>query len=166
MSISKEIRELVRQRAGCAYEFCGVSETDTGGELTLDHYHPHTKGGTDGLENLLYCCTRYNLYKHDYFPSTSSDPGHRRILDIIHLLEEKGASVVYHDPHVPAFQHEGMEMAGATDLDDELRRADCVVIVTDHSDYDWAQISAKARLLVDTRHVIANVRSEPATNRK
>ncbi|MBK8566032.1 MAG: HNH endonuclease [Saprospiraceae bacterium] len=87
MSISKEIRELVRQRAGCAYEFCGVSETDTGGELTLDHYHPHTKGGTDGLENLLYCCTRYNLYKHDYFPSTSSDPGHRRILDIIHLLE-------------------------------------------------------------------------------
>lgn len=87
-------------------------------------------------------------------------------LDIIHLLEEKGASVVYHDPHVPAFQHEGMEMAGATDLDDELRRADCVVIVTDHSDYDWAQISAKVRLLVDTRHVIANVRSEPATNRK
>jgi HNH endonuclease len=74
MSISKEIRELVRQRAGCACEFCGVSETDTGGELTLDHYHPHTKGGTDGLENLLYCCTRCNLYKHDYFPNTSFDP--------------------------------------------------------------------------------------------
>ena len=31
-------------------------------------------------------------------------------LDIIHLLEEKGANVRYHDPHVPAFQHEGMEM--------------------------------------------------------
>jgi UDP-N-acetyl-D-glucosamine dehydrogenase len=87
-------------------------------------------------------------------------------LDIIHLLEEKGATVVYHDPYVPAFQHEGMEMIGATDLDDEIRRADCVVIVTNHSAYDWAQISAKARLLVDTRHVIANVRPEPATKRK
>jgi hypothetical protein len=74
MSVSKEIREFVRQRAGCACEFCGVSETDTGGELTLDHYHPQTKGGTDEKENLLYCCARCNLYKHDYFPAMPSDP--------------------------------------------------------------------------------------------
>jgi UDP-N-acetyl-D-glucosamine dehydrogenase len=42
-------------------------------------------------------------------------------LDIIHLLEEKGANVSYHDPHVPAFHHEGMEMVGVTDLDLALR---------------------------------------------
>ena len=74
MRITKNIRELVRLRAGCACEFCGVSETDTGGELMLDHYHPQSKGGTDDLENLLYCCTRCNLYKHDYYPSAPSDP--------------------------------------------------------------------------------------------
>lgn len=70
MSVSREIREFVRQRAGCACEFCGVSETDKGGELTLDHYQPQTKGGTDERDNLLYCCARCNLYKHDYFPAT------------------------------------------------------------------------------------------------
>jgi len=75
-------------------------------------------------------------------------------LDIIHLLEEKGAHVVYHDPHVPAFEHEGMEMVGETDLDVALGAADCVVIVTDHTAYDWADVQAQARLLVDTRHVV------------
>ncbi len=77
-------------------------------------------------------------------------------LDIIHLLEEKGALVVYHDPHVPFFQHEGMEMTGRPDLEIELQQADCVVIVTDHSAYDWAQVAGVARLVVDTRHTVAS----------
>ena len=74
-------------------------------------------------------------------------------LDIIHLLEEKGAKVSYHDPHVPAFQHEGMEMVGVTDLALALRLVDCVVIVTDHSGYDWSLIAAYTTTIVDTRHV-------------
>ena len=57
-------------------------------------------------------------------------------LDIIHLLEQKGAQVEYHDPHVPSFQHEGMEMTGVADLDTALAAADCVVVATDHADYD------------------------------
>ncbi len=80
-------------------------------------------------------------------------------LDIIHLLEEKGAQVAYHDPHVPAFQHEGVEMTGVTDLDAALRTADCVVVVTDHSAYDWAQVQALAVTVVDTRRVLGNVRA-------
>jgi UDP-N-acetyl-D-glucosamine dehydrogenase len=75
-------------------------------------------------------------------------------LDIIHLLEEKGAYVSYHDPHVPAFQHDGMEMVSETDLAAALQRADCVVIATDHSAYDWTEIAGKAAQVVDTRHVI------------
>ena len=74
-------------------------------------------------------------------------------LDIIHLLAEKGAHVAYHDPHAPAFAHDGMEMVGVTDLDAALTAADCVVIVTDHDAYDWASVRQAARLLVDTRHV-------------
>jgi len=75
-------------------------------------------------------------------------------LDIIHLLAETGATVSYHDPHVPAFQHEGMEMVGVTDLDLALRLADCVVIVTDHSVTFWPEVVVNSKLVVDTRNVV------------
>ena len=75
-------------------------------------------------------------------------------LDIIHLLETKGAQVNYHDPHVPNFHHDGMEMVGVPDLVSALNTADCVIIITDHSDYDWQQIRSNARLIVDTRHIL------------
>jgi UDP-N-acetyl-D-glucosamine dehydrogenase len=74
-------------------------------------------------------------------------------LDILHLLEAKGARVDYHDPHVPAFQHEGMEKVGVSDLEGALAQADCVVVATDHDVYDWGGVCRAARLLVDTRHV-------------
>ena len=67
------------------------------------------------------------------------------------LLKEKGAHVCYHDPYVPAFQLEGLEMASAANLDDALADADCVVIAADHSTYDWPAIHRQARLMVDTR---------------
>ncbi|MEZ4860944.1 MAG: nucleotide sugar dehydrogenase [Caldilineaceae bacterium] len=76
-------------------------------------------------------------------------------LDIIHLLEEKGAHVYYHDPHVPSFQHEGMEMVSVTDLNVALSMVDCVVIATDHDAYGWDDIARQATLIVDTRHVIS-----------
>ncbi|HUS15287.1 MAG TPA: nucleotide sugar dehydrogenase [Chloroflexia bacterium] len=79
-------------------------------------------------------------------------------LDIIHLLEEKGAHVRYHDPHVPSFHHEGMEMAGVVDLEAALAASDCVVIATDHSAYDWAHIAVTSRIVVDTRHALADAR--------
>src|SRR6476661_935050 len=78
-------------------------------------------------------------------------------LDIIHLLAEKGAEVSYHDPHVPAFHHEGMEMASVTDLDAALAASDCVVIATDHDEYDWARIGQQAPLIVDTRRALRPV---------
>jgi UDP-N-acetyl-D-glucosamine dehydrogenase len=74
-------------------------------------------------------------------------------LDIIHLLREKGAVVVYHDPYVPAFQYEALHMTCVPDLAGALAAADCVVIATDHSAYDWAEIGRAAHLVVDTRHV-------------
>lgn len=73
MTITPEIRQQVRQRANFACEFCGVAEVDTGGELTIDHYQPQTKGGRDELDNLIYSCARCNQYKSDYWPSTEND---------------------------------------------------------------------------------------------
>ena len=74
MTISAELRHLVRQRAQFSCESCGVTETDTGGELTVDHFQPQAKGGSDELENLLYCSVRCNQYKVDYWPNQPSDP--------------------------------------------------------------------------------------------
>ncbi len=72
-------------------------------------------------------------------------------LDILMLLQDKGARVIYHDPHVPQFRHDGLAMTSAANLDAALAEADCVVIATDHAEYDWPAIHEKAGLLVDTR---------------
>jgi hypothetical protein len=74
MSIPVGLWEQVRRRANSACEYCGVSETDTGGELTVDHFQPRTCGGPGQLDNLLYCCHRCNLYKADYWPTEPNDP--------------------------------------------------------------------------------------------
>ena len=75
-------------------------------------------------------------------------------LDIIHLLQAKGADVAYHDPYVPAFRHDEMAMASVEDLDAELAASDCTVVVTDHAAYDWEAVGATARLVVDTRDAV------------
>jgi hypothetical protein len=68
MTITVDIRQQVRQRAGCACEFCGVTEESAASELTIDHYQPQAKGGSDDLENLVYSCPKCNNFKSDYWP--------------------------------------------------------------------------------------------------
>ena len=75
-------------------------------------------------------------------------------LDIIHLLVQKGASVSYHDPHIPSFTYECISMASVSDLAKALCEADCVVVVTDHDAYDWAWVREHTSLCVDTRHAL------------
>lgn len=89
MTISAEIWEKVRSRAQFACEFCGVTETETGGMLTVDHFQPQSRGGSDELDNLLYCCFRCNVYKADYGPDNAEDPllwNPRRSLFAKHFL--------------------------------------------------------------------------------
>ncbi len=81
-------------------------------------------------------------------------------LDIIHLLKEKGAVVDYHDPHVPAYRHDGLSMESVSDLRAALEQADCVTIVTDHTDYDWLGIYEQAKLMVDTRRTLRHKAKE------
>jgi UDP-N-acetyl-D-glucosamine dehydrogenase len=75
-------------------------------------------------------------------------------LDIIALLKAKGADVRYHDPHVPEFSYDDFSLTSEPDLDAALAAADCVMIVTDHSAYDWRKVIERVPLLVDTRHVL------------
>jgi UDP-N-acetyl-D-glucosamine dehydrogenase len=76
-------------------------------------------------------------------------------LDVIELLRNKGAQVAYHDPHVPTLQlHNGFTMASEVYSTQLLKDADCVVIITDHSSYDWQEIAQASRVIMDTRHAI------------
>lgn len=70
MSLPSKSFELVRLRAGFSCEYCGVMETDCAGPLTVDHHQPRSRGGSDDLENLVYCCHRCNTLKSDYWPAT------------------------------------------------------------------------------------------------
>jgi hypothetical protein len=74
MMIKAGIREQVCQRANFACEFCGVGEINAGGEFTIDHFQPKSKGGDDGLDNLVYCCACCNQFKHDYWPAHPQEP--------------------------------------------------------------------------------------------
>jgi len=75
-------------------------------------------------------------------------------LDVMGLLEQKGATVAYHDPYIPHLHHEGREMTSVTDLDKAIKDADCVVIVTNHSSYDYPAILKESKLVVDTRNAM------------
>ncbi len=79
-------------------------------------------------------------------------------LDIIQLLQQQGAVVSYHDPYVAELQFDGVEMCAVEYETAMFRAADCVLIVTDHSVYDWAEIIDNAQLVVDTRNATANLR--------
>jgi UDP-N-acetyl-D-glucosamine dehydrogenase len=82
-------------------------------------------------------------------------------LEVIDLLLAKGAVVNYHDPLIPRlpvtrhYPHLSLESQPLTP--EYLRSQDCVVIVTDHSAYDWAQIVDHAPLVVDSRGVTRGV---------
>jgi UDP-N-acetyl-D-glucosamine dehydrogenase len=88
-----------------------------------------------------------------YKPNTT-DLRESPALDIIHLLQEKGARVLYHDPYIPSFSHDGIEMTSVDALELTLAEADCVVIVTDHSAYNWDVVRSKTKTIVDTRNAL------------
>ncbi len=78
-------------------------------------------------------------------------------LDVIRLLEQLGAEVVYHDPFVPRFREDGHEHASVPLTDEELKRADALVIVTDHSKIDYQRVVNLAPVVIDTRNATARV---------
>jgi len=81
-------------------------------------------------------------------------------LDIIHLLREKGAEVNFHDPFISNISHEGFQLACVANLDDAVKRSDCVVIVTNHKSYEYQKILNSAKLIVDTRNALGNLGKE------
>ncbi len=77
-------------------------------------------------------------------------------IDIMLLLLRRGAKISYTDPHVPSMKLEDLEFKSQ----DDFSGADCVVVVTDHSAFDYKAVLEKAPLIVDTRNAFKNVQSD------
>lgn len=80
-------------------------------------------------------------------------------LDIILLLQRRGANVSFSDPYVKQIAINGAQLAAHPMLP-SVKSADCVVIVTDHSGVDYASVVANSKLIVDTRNALKGFRSE------
>jgi UDP-N-acetyl-D-glucosamine dehydrogenase len=78
-----------------------------------------------------------------------------KALDVIGLLQKKGAAVEYHDPYIPVLKtHDGLELRSVPDLLSAVRAADCVIIVTNHKVYDYQAILDAAKFIFDSRNAL------------
>ncbi len=80
-------------------------------------------------------------------------------LDIIVLLQRRGAVVSYTDPYVPHLRWDGGSIH-SQDLEEAARASDCAVIVTDHTAVDYRRLVELAPLIIDTRNVLKGLHSD------
>jgi UDP-N-acetyl-D-glucosamine dehydrogenase len=99
--------------------------------------------------NLLILGLAYKKDVADYRESPA--------LKIIPLLEKDGAIVHYNDPYIPEFSEHGLKMQSVALTEERLQTADVVIILTDHSNYDYSWIVANSKKVVDTRNAAAKV---------
>lgn len=78
-------------------------------------------------------------------------------LDIIHLLNEKGANVSYHDPYIPSIRIDGGTMASEPLTAEWVAQADILVWVTDHTCFDAQWLLDTASLVLDTRNATKGI---------
>ena len=81
-------------------------------------------------------------------------------LDVIKLLQDRGAEVVYNDPYVEEITLDHGVLRSSALSDDLLATSDCTIIITDHSSYDYARVVEKARSVVDTRNATRDVKAD------
>ena len=96
-------------------------------------------------------------YKKDVDDSRESPS-----FELMEMLIERGGDVRYNDPYIPMLpskrDYEDLPRLRSVELsEDYLRAMDCVLIATDHSDYDWDFVVRHASLVVDTRNATAGV---------
>jgi UDP-N-acetyl-D-glucosamine dehydrogenase len=77
-------------------------------------------------------------------------------LAVMKLLAERGAKLSYSDPYVPEVREEGLDLTSQAPRD-VVTGCDCVVILTDHGDFDYAHVATAARSVVDARNAMRGV---------
>jgi len=94
-------------------------------------------------------------YKKD-----TSDVRESPALDVLRLLQDRGAKVTYHDPHVRQIRLDGGRHQKSVPLTPaSLKKADLVMIVTDHSSFDYDLIVRHAGIILDSRNATRNVKT-------
>ena len=81
-------------------------------------------------------------------------------LDVMELLESRGADLSYVDPYVPVIKLHGRTMKSARLTKTALEEADLIVILTDHSQFDYGFVVKNSRLVFDTRNATAQVKGD------
>ena len=87
-----------------------------------------------------------------YKPNVS-DVRESPALDIIYLLQQKGAQVVFHDPFVDLLVSNDEKLQSVPLTADELQASDLTLVVTNHAKTDWDLVVQSSNLLIDTRNV-------------
>jgi UDP-N-acetyl-D-glucosamine dehydrogenase len=82
-------------------------------------------------------------------------------LEVLAMLQKKGAELSYADPYVPSIVHEGLELKAVGLTEHHLVAADCVLILTDHPEFDYRRIVETARLIVDARNATSGIPAPP-----
>jgi UDP-N-acetyl-D-glucosamine dehydrogenase len=79
-------------------------------------------------------------------------------------LRQRGAAVSYNDPYIPRYiggrHYPGLELSSAPLNQETLQQADLVLLVTDHSEYDYPWIASQAKLILDTRNAFKGIRGD------
>jgi len=83
-----------------------------------------------------------------------SDVRESPAIDILQLLAKKGAKLSYSDPYVPVLDEHGIRLKAEKFSAGALRKADCVVLVTDHDLFDRRMIARESKVVVDTRNAL------------
>ncbi len=78
-------------------------------------------------------------------------------LDVMLLLKRRGGDLTYSDPHVPVLHVDGIDLSASSE--DAAASADCVVIVTDHTAFDYKALVERSSLIVDTRNALKGIQS-------
>jgi UDP-N-acetyl-D-glucosamine dehydrogenase len=80
--------------------------------------------------------------------------------DVLGLLDDRGATISYHDPYVPTFEVEGREYESVSLTDEQLRESDIVIVVTDHNEIDFKRVADASSLVFDTRNATERINSD------
>ena len=135
------------------------------GEVNINMPHYVVSKTIDALNRNGKCLKNARVlilgiaYKKD-IDDTRESPG----IEIINILKEKGAKVDYNDPFVPSFsglrRYPDIAMKSVKLSEKKLKEYNCIVIVTNHSGYDYSWIVKNSRLIVDTRNATKGLKSK------
>ena len=116
----------------------------------VDHLNEHSKAARGSRVLVLGVA-----YKKDI-----GDIRESPALDVVRLLERRGAVVSYHDPHVAVLKEEDIDLKSVPLNAQTLEAVDCVIIVTDHAGVDYGLVARHAKVVVDTRNALPRSRRD------